>query len=78
MVILLAVTQKDLDDILVIRKMLQNMRIILIAPDNKDATIAKGHLLRPRFMCHIMSDFTEISDVIKNIEKEFKKEKIVE
>jgi hypothetical protein len=65
MVVLLAVSNEDLLDFLSIRDLLRDRRIILILPDRNKNTIAKGHILRPRFLSYTDSDFADVFAVLK-------------
>ena len=47
--ILLVTSQEELFDILNIRKLFRDIRIVLILPDREESTVAKGHRLYPRF-----------------------------
>jgi 6-phosphogluconate dehydrogenase len=66
-VVLLAAGKKDLMDIISIRTLLMDCRIIIILPDREDDTISKGHSLRPRFLSFIDSDFTELGAVLSKM-----------
>jgi hypothetical protein len=61
--ILLATTREELQDILSIRDLLWDIKIILIVPDMNRGTVAKGHTLRPRFLCDCNSDFVDVAAV---------------
>ena len=63
--VLHAARREDLSDILSIRDLLRDIRIILVLPDRDESTIAKGHTLRPRFLSYSDSDFTDIFSVLK-------------
>jgi hypothetical protein len=65
MVVLLAVSNEDLSDFLSIRDLLRDRRIILILPDRDKNTIAKGHILRPRFLSYTDSNFADVFAVLK-------------
>ena len=65
--VLLATSRRDLQDILSIRELLGDVRIIMILPDREGETIAKGHSLRPRFITYADSDFEDISAVLKKM-----------
>lgn len=73
--ILLAASQKDLSDIFTIRQLLSDLRLILILPDTEEDTIAKGHLLRPRFLypmpgnLYLDSDLAFVSAVLNQMLK---------
>ena len=63
-VILLTASGKELDDILSIRELLEDSKIILIVPDTDPAMLARGHTLRPRFLSHCNSDFVDVAAVL--------------
>jgi hypothetical protein len=67
--ILLVSDQEDLKNILSIRYLFQDIRIILLLPNKATETVALAHQLRPRFLTHIHSDFTEITAVLKKMLK---------
>ena len=62
--ILLVSSREDLQNILSIRDLLWNTKIILIVPDTNPDTVAKGHILRPRFLCDCNSDFVDVAAVL--------------
>lgn len=62
--VLLAARRGDLTELLSIRDLLRDIRIILVLPDRDEDTIAKGHILRPRFMSYSDSDFTDVCSVL--------------
>ncbi len=62
--VILAGRKEDLFDILSIRKLLRDIRIILILPDRDENTIAMGHHLRPRLLSYADSDFSEVVAVL--------------
>lgn len=63
-VILLTDDESDLSELVSIRDLLWDVRIILILPDRKEGTIAKGHTLRPRFLSYADSDPVEVVTVL--------------
>ena len=63
--ILHAPRREDLWDILAIRDLFRDIRIILVLPDRDENTIAQGHILRPRFLCYSDSDLADVSAVLK-------------
>ena len=65
--ILLVTSQEELLDILHIRKLFRDIRIVLILPDREESTVAKGHRLYPRFFSYIDSDFKEIAAVLNKM-----------
>lgn len=62
--ILLASSREDLQDILSLRGLLLDMKIILIVPDSDQNTFAQGHMLRPRFLTDCNSDFIDVAAVL--------------
>ncbi|MBW2664177.1 MAG: hypothetical protein JRD93_19925 [Deltaproteobacteria bacterium] len=65
--VLLAASSEDLSDILSLRDLLGNIRIMLILPDRDRDTIAKGHTLRPRFVTYADSDFVEMAAILGKV-----------
>jgi hypothetical protein len=63
-VILLASSKEELQDILFLRDLLENAKIILILPDSNPETLAVGHTLRPRFMSDCGSNFIDLAAVL--------------
>ncbi len=69
--ILLAATKEDLMDIFFINDLLFNIPTLLILPDREEATIKKGHNLRPRYLSYIDSNFSDIAAVLSNMLRGF-------
>jgi len=63
-VILMLNSPKELEDVLSIRELLEDAKIILIVPDTNPATLARGHILRPRFLSDGRSDFVDVAAVL--------------
>lgn len=63
--ILLASCREDLQEMLSIRELLDNTKVILILPDANPDTVAKGHMLRPRFLSYCNSDFIDVAAVLR-------------
>lgn len=68
-VILLVSSPKELDELTADLQLFINFRVILILPDGTEDTIAKGHRLRPRFLAHRDSDFSDVSRVLQKMDK---------
>ncbi|NVM21185.1 MAG: hypothetical protein HWN68_05340 [Desulfobacterales bacterium] len=62
--VLITASREELSEILSIKDLIHNLRIILILPDRKSDTIAQGHTLRPRFLTYADSDFSEVAAVL--------------
>jgi hypothetical protein len=67
--LLYASTAEDLDDLVANRNLFLNLRLVLILPDSDEGTIAKGHLLRPRFMSYQDNSFADLSAVLQKMRK---------
>ena len=65
--VLLAADSQDLTELLSIRDLIWDLRLILILPDREIGTIAKGHTLRPRFLTYLDSDFADMTAVLKKM-----------
>lgn len=57
----------DLQRLISLQDLLWDMKIILILPNSDPDTIAKGHILRPRFLIDYESDFQDVSAVLSRI-----------
>jgi len=66
-VVLNASSKKDLLDIISLRDILWNVRVILVLPDREAATTSMGHLLRPRLISYADSDFLEVFAVLSRM-----------
>ena len=62
--VLFAISKETLSDIISIKDLLSKPRVILVLPDREADTVAKGHMLRPRFMTYTDTGFGEISAVL--------------
>ena len=65
--VLFTTSKSSLLEIISITKLLQDVKIVLVLPDRKDETIAKGHMLRPRFVTYADTDFKELYSVINRM-----------
>ena len=66
-VILLAASQQELGRVLGLEMLLRDRKIILILPDDSQASFARGCRLYPRFICDINSDFGDIAQVLEKM-----------
>jgi hypothetical protein len=62
--LLLASSKEDLLNLLSIRDLLWDMKIILVLPNSDPDTVAKGHMLKPRFLSYCDSDFVDVAAVL--------------
>ena len=65
--VLIATNKKKFMEILSLRELLGDLRIILLLPDREEDTIHKGHALRPRFLGYADSDLTMLAPVLKKM-----------
>ena len=65
--VLLISGREELWDVLSIRHLLDNVKVILILPDRKNETIELGHKLRPRFLSYADSDLKDVAAVLKKM-----------
>jgi hypothetical protein len=63
-------SKAELFDLVLIKKLLLNLRIILILPDGDNETITMGHTLFPRFLTYADSDFKDVEAVLEKIIKQ--------
>ena len=57
-------SREELMDILPLRELLQDRRIILVLPDSEPETVSLGHILRPRFITYGDSDYMDMSAIL--------------
>jgi len=65
--VLFAASKDQLSELLSLRELLDDVRIILILPDRGRETISKGHLLRPRFLSYADGDLTDVIAVLNKM-----------
>ena len=66
-VILLVGNREDFLDLLAIRHLFRNIRIIVVVPDTGHETIAMAHRLRPRYLTYIDGNFLGLSAVVNKM-----------
>ena len=65
--VLLFSSREDILDALSIRHLFRDVRLIIVAPDLDDDTIALAHRLRPRYLTYSGRDFSALSSVVAKI-----------
>jgi hypothetical protein len=75
--VLLARNHRDFLDILALKDLLDNKRVILILPDRSEITISQGHKLHPRYLSYADSDFKDVAAVLKKMIKHLDTQHIV-
>jgi hypothetical protein len=56
--------EKDLQDLLPIKDLLRNSKLILLLPDETDELFDIGHTLYPRYLKTVRSDYSHIAAVL--------------
>jgi hypothetical protein len=69
--ILLTSSGKDLLDIISLRDLLLDLKIILVLHNSDPDTVSKGHILRPRFMSDCHDNFQDVAAVLKRMIENF-------
>jgi len=67
--ILLASSKVELHylNLISLRNLLSDMKIIVILPDSSPDTVARGHILRPRFLSYGDGDFQDVAAVLSRM-----------
>jgi hypothetical protein len=65
--VLTVATDEELSKILSLKDLFSDIRIVLILPDSKSATISKAHRLRPRFLTLLDSNFEDVKSVLSKM-----------
>ncbi len=65
--ILYAANKQELDELVAIRGVFCDFRVILVLPDMQGNSIRKGHLLKPSYLTYAKGDITELREVIRKI-----------
>jgi hypothetical protein len=67
--VLMVSNRMELHDLIALRNLLWDIKIILILPESEPDTIAEGHILRPRFLIDCHSNFYDVAAVLKRMIK---------
>ncbi len=67
--VLSASNREELQQMQLLRELLTEIYVILVIPDRKKSTIELAHLLLPRFLSQIESDFTDLRKVVDKMYK---------
>jgi hypothetical protein len=65
--VLVAATGEELGELLAMRDLLADLRLILVLPDRSRETIKAGHRLAPRFLSYVDSGFEEVEAVLEQM-----------
>ncbi len=67
LVVLMANNTDELHEILSLKNFLIDLRVVLILPNRDQKTVAKAHILSPRFLAYTDSDFEQVEAVIEKM-----------
>ena len=67
--VLFAADRQDLANLLSIRDLLDDVRIILVLPDDKKETVSAGHRLRPRYISYAGGNFEDVAAVLNKMQE---------
>lgn len=65
--VLLTVHKNELLELLSIKDLFADVRIVLILPNSDKDTVSKGHTLYPRFVTYVDSDFKDLGIFLKKM-----------
>jgi hypothetical protein len=65
--VLSASNREELQQMQLLRGLLTEIYVVLVIPDRKKSTIELAHLLLPRFLSQIDSDFTDLKIVLNKM-----------
>lgn len=65
--VLLASSMEDLMELLTIRDLFDDIRVILLLPNRKKDTINKGHTFRPRFLTYADGNLLNVAAVLSKM-----------
>ncbi len=74
-IILFISTGEELMELIKLYEWLIRYKIILILPDSKQDTITQAHMLHPRFVSWIDSDFQDVVSVVKRMDEQIDTQK---
>ena len=63
-ILLLPANRDDLQEIISIQPLLENVRAIVVAPNQETETVAMAHMLRPRFLTYAGEDLRTLTSVL--------------
>ena len=65
--VLIAETAEELENFFAFGDLLHNLKLVLVLPDRGHRTIERGHALRPRLLCYLDDDASEIQAVLEKM-----------
>lgn len=68
-VILAALSNEELEELLQLRKRYSDLPIVLLLADDNDETLKKAHMFRPKFLSTFKNDFKDVVSVVEKLGK---------
>lgn len=65
--VFVSASKDELEALLSINNLIDDLPIILVLPDQDCETVSRGHILRPRFLTYLDSDFSDIVAVLEKM-----------
>ena len=65
--IIVASSREKLSEVSPLRRILGDVRSVVVVPDQEPATVALAHQLRPRFLTYASSDFDDLFAVLRKM-----------
>jgi hypothetical protein len=62
--VLSVLNREELQQMQLLRRLLFEIYVVLVIPDRKKSTLELAHLLLPRFLSHVNSDFADLKIVL--------------
>lgn len=66
-VVVLTAVRDELSNILLLKDLLLDRRLILVLPDDNSETLSQGHSLRPRFVSTMHGNFNDVAVVLERM-----------
>jgi hypothetical protein len=67
LVIFIAQDRLALRQLVSLKEFLWRIKIILVLPDDEEETIALAHRLKPRYLCYLEDDCSELGQVVNKM-----------
>jgi len=67
--IIVACSHEKLSEIIPLRRVLEDVRTVVVAPDQDPKTVALAHQLRPRFLTYTNSNLEDLTSVLQRMIK---------
>jgi hypothetical protein len=65
--VVLTAVRDELSNILLLKDLLLDRRLILVLPDDDPETLSQGHTLRPRFVSTLAGNYSDVAVVLERM-----------